>query len=1475
MFKTQFNTLYSAIMAFVLEEKNIKTFNDPISEIRHYKSVVDEYNDISFNLKNIISQIDKNSELYNEIVDITSTLNNTLDNYKTNVVTIRVYLHELETMEIKTTFTNSLYRFEKSLVSEPLIKVDVSKIQEIVELARIFTKNTSNFYYYTNNPYEVDASLNIIIPIKYSFTTADTMLTSVYNYMYALYNHYIGLNSAVISTMSNLESAIEEQIIKYTNIFNNAKQNKIIITFETTSLEYYNTVENIKSVVETYTQNVIGMGIYRFSRLITIFEDLLNDVSLFISEYESNELYVFHSKVIHYESLLNKLNEYVIFIEDGKVNAHIDYIITNFTLKDVVDEIIELSKSIKQKIVYTQEYHDSGVPTTLEFEFYQTEMFLNSIKTYYYKLMVEHIYRYSNITIDDFGDGTLDVIRDNYKSELANYNKYIAPEINHLNNFEFDIYYQNVIKIQQSLKYACLLFFDSAAKISPSTYIEVIEKQYLSFIEKLNDDLINIKKNRTLDVLQIIDVNKIESEKRLVSFNTHVDNMEIVLLLSKKYIFLGSTNYIQTYIYDPSKLFLEELTYYYNKENYLEVLNIYNTFYTDNIINFNLLYAFESLSNAVNELFSKIDVINDLYINEYSNDKFSLEYNESILILDDLFGDETYKVVRSELFYKLDMVYEFVISTRPNEKTYLINEKNLKKLYFDNQMMKLNYIRWYHKILFVFERYKLIDKDMIVDTEVYKNNKKFIENFEHKVKINSMVAVQNKTLASITKIIVDASTDSNYSNIEFNSDIIKNIEIYNRDIQEDFDSYVHIIDTLINFEAIRHIDDTRHTLYEEHKNQWINIIVNNNIIEPEKVSYNEMDIFTGSIPFTVELKAKIENSVDATGDDIEATYKWYIGSVMKEGNEVSHTFFNEGRNIVRCEIIYESGETFSRYLEFELTGPQNTHIVKSGTVNYSPLKINPSQPKITYTDSNGECISIPLSIDGNLEDMLKNGALTFESVDLIENNGGVVIVGFIGEEFAGEPFNYKTIFEKENFEYPTESEFLFDFKVTAPLSGNISVDINQSKYTTFMTKIPDDIVSIYEIKKASEYVSAGTNLKITSGDKLIFKNTYGRYAIIEIKDIQTFSTSEKISEDGITRYYYEIEIDYFVNTSLNTYDRDEFQPEETSLVVPTLVFKTDVRELFNSLIDRLEEINILRDRLTNAQLDVELSETIMNNINILEEKNNDFYLFEELDKIKSKYYSLNTIFKGLNNKFKIDYTKSIQDMCCLVDEYKDHINNTKTFEEYINGVHAYDFTQNIIDVEVLVNLFKDQKTVLEILISTYEYKKYNMAYYAERLKSIQLFDTEGFVDESLPYGKMLIQLVLKLRSLLFKLKTIINFSIMTTGQYVVMTGIYYRLQMDSVSGIWSNKSETDLFLLNKKLELKYGYEIGKIESGLTYKDFVSDVVADEKRLFGRGLTSTDIKDISNYIQVVESKLIGEYDDFFMIPFWLDYLEKNV
>lgn len=1470
MFNTEFNSLYVAVQDFILDENSSPTFGDPEAQIKYYRGIVDEYNTLIFNLENIKKQITVSSQLYLEISHLIEKLNSAFEKYKTKSAVVRAYLNEMKVLNKKVTFAEKLYRFELLFTTKPLVKISVEEIQTILTYARNYVNDSSNFYYYASNPFVINPSLGISIPVKYSFDTGEKMLTSLYNYMYGLYNEHLNTNKAELDNLVSLGKSIEEKIYEFKDVVSKAKKNKIQIDETATPQSFYNLVTEVEKAFEVYYSSIVNLGVYRFTDLSHLFTDVYNDAKLFIDEYKANQLYVVYDNELIYDTKIEKLNERIKLLEDGKIKVDTQYVITDVSLKELVEEIISISRLVKKKIIYTQKYHTSGYSKTLEFEFYQTELFLESIKAYYYQLMSENIYRYSNIGIDNFGDDSISDIRKDFKNKYVNYNIFVSREVEFLNDFEFVEYQKTVNQLQVKLKAAAVVFYDLAIKTSHPTYVPIIEKHYNEFLTKLSKDLVDIKAQRVVDVLKVTDKNKIEAQKKLAYIRDHLTKIDDILKLSNKYVFFGLTDYIRLTIYTPFKALFDNLQNHFNSDDYVQVFNLYDTFYATNLVNFNILYALEKFSVSVNELFSKIDQIDLLYVEEYSTNKVSNKYAEAIDMLNDLFDDETYKVTRNELFTELDILYEFVISTRPNENAFLINEKNLKKLYFDNQFMKINYIRWYHNILKTYDRYVLLDKNKLLHSDLYLPRKNIIEQFSQQNKLNTMIVTQNKTLSSLTKMIQEYTADTNYKTVNLSTELIKNIDVYNVGIVPSFGKYCNAVSELEKIVEVVDIDLEKKKLEEAHKKQWVEMIRDNDIDEPEKVSYNEMDVMTGTVPYTVELKAKMESNVDPSGAEIAATYEWYIGGVTKKGNEISHTFYDEGKHSVRCDILYPNGETLSRFIEFDLAGPTNSQIVKMDNTVYSPTNTNINTPKLTYLDPESKTlITLPINITGSITDALDAGSISFSPNGVITTDkAGLVILGFEGTQFAGNKFDTSKIFT-EKFEYPPEdsAEFLFDFKVAAPISGLTTVDITNSKFIKFMAKVPNDVENVYAIKKASSYQDAGKSLKLFTGDRVVFRNGFGRYAVVEITDMQLKSEAENVFD-------YSIKFKFFVNTSLNQFDRDVFSPTETNMTVPTLVFKTSVRELFNNLVVRLEEINALRDKLI-GDIDSETYETIVSQISELESQNKSFYLFEELDKIKAKRYSLEQLYMDLNSSINVDYSQPTESLNSMIEKYRDHVLNAKSFEAYSTSINAYEFRKNIVDLGVLIDLYKDQQTALEIIIETYNYKIKDVGYYSNRVKDIKMFETSDFVNKNLSYGGMLVSLVKKLRNLLFRIKLVINFPIMSEGQHIVMSNLFYRLKQDAITGEWIKQSELDFFLLHKKLELKHGYELNKVEEGYPYKEFITEIVDIEKELFGKGLSTTDVKNISNYIQTVETKAVSEYDDFFMIPFWLDYLEKNV
>ena len=1470
MFKNEFNSIYVAVKDFILESKTLQEFIKIDDEISFYRSIVDEYNSIVFNLTNIKNQIAPDHYLNTEIDEVMTQLNATFNNYYEQSMIVRSYVSEIANLKSKATFNERLYRFEQSLIAQPIVKIEVDVIQELMLYAKEYASSSQTYYYFGNNPFEIDEILNVVIPIKYTFENSEKFLTSVYNYVFGLYNTYLYNNKDALAAMQSLEKTIEEKNYEYLNVLNISKKNKYKAVKGTTSEEYYNAIEHIKDEFKKYEDQLLSLGVYRFTKQTTIFEKTQNEIKKLIDEYSTHELYIAHINEIDYSQKIGMLHDYIHLIEDGKINTEKDYILTDISFKELVEHIIKLSRELKRKIYYTQKYNISGIPKLLEFEFYQTDLFVTSIKTYYYQLMTENIYTYTKLTIDDFGDSSINDIRETYKQMLSKYDAIKSQDISFLNEFEYQEYYNEFIKIQEKLKIQSARFFEAANKTSPATYVSVMDQQYSAFLQQLKEDVENINNRHLKQIIEITDENKIQAKVIVENVKDHIDSIKYIMDCGNKYVFIGLQDYMETKIFNPFNEFFNTLKQLYNSENYIDVLKTYNDRFDSLVFDFNLLNSMEKFSKMAEIIFSYIDNINKFYISEQISGKHITGlHDDEILFLEDLFGDDTYKVTRNELFMQLDLIYEFIIDSKPNEKSFLINEKNLKKLYFDNQYMKINYIRWYHRLLIEKNKYDSLNISILKNNEEYIKNKEYIETFGYKKRLESLIIQQNKILSEITKSLVDYSAEINYQTINGKTDIIMNIELYNNIIEPEIIKYADIVRKLQLIQEITETDNEKSRLEINHKKQWLDIIESNTISEPEKVSYNEMDVIKSSVPLSVVLEAKMETLLDVNGKEIKGTYTWFIEDLIKEGNKITHTFYEEGIQKVRCELRYENGDKMSKYIEFALSGPQNNQIVKTGKQIYSPLTTHPEQPKITYLDpTTKKMVTMVVKIDGDISTMIGDGSIKLsEDGDLKEDNIGKVIIGFEGKEFAGSDFEYSKIFD-DGFEMPEESEFLFDFNVSTPIAGTSTIDISKSKYTKFIAKIPSKILSVYEIDKASAYDSIGTLATIAMGDKLILKNDSGRYAILEIGEITHITKSDE------SKYYYSIEYKYFVNTSLNKNDRDNFKPSHTSMTIPTIYFKTNVTTLFNTLIDRLETLNRLKDKL-NSTTDLEMYETIKTQIDDLERENQTFYLFTELDKVKSKYNTLGLLYKELEKKYFVDYSLNTDEINKQIKQYKKHINNTKTFKEYMNSTNAYEFKKNLIDLKILLDLYKDQQTILELIIDTYSFKDKNITFFENKIKELRILSANGFVDNTLSYGEMLVKMIKKLRELLFKVKLIINYPIMVEGKHLVMSVAYLRPQENMDNHTWTMADESDLFLLNKKLELKYGYEIGKVENNKPYKEFIGEIVSMEKELFGNGLSADEIKSLSKYIQKIEELTISEYDDFFMIPFWIDYLEKNV
>lgn len=1481
MFKEKFNTLVVAIEDFILQGKLTPNFETTADQVKFYRTVVDEYNTLRHNLVLVLNSIDQtNVSLLQEIEKKLGELDANFEKYKDEFI-VKSYIKELESFDEKNNFFERIYKFERMLVEQPLKKIDSEILQDILVYVREFAAATEKYYFFTNNPFNIDEDLGIVIPQRLEYDTADKFINGVYNYMYGLYNLYKSENEDALIQLDALEQTLSEKLYGFADDLRNAQKNKYHAIYGTTPEEYFEKVNSIKKPLADKLYEIVESGVYRFYALTKIFKTNETQYTELIEDYVNNDLYVTYVDNKSFVDDLDKLQEFVYLLEDGKVNEDKDYILTDINFKSLVENLISKSKDKKRKIYYTQKYHKTGISTVMTYEFYQTNQFLKDIKIYYYELMTMNLATHSKLTIDEYGDDTINEYRVIYKSTLSKYNQFIAQERDFMNDFEIQKYLNTLESLQKKLKISAMNFFDAAIKTSPATFEEAIENNYRTLLDKLEFDLNYQREKNSIDIIKLnSNADRENALTKLRDIQQHMDKLEHILYLSRKYIFIDMTNFIEETIYTPYKSFYEDIKVSFNKEEYIKLISDYDTFYKESIFDFNMLFSLERLSISTESIFSKIEKMNNTYIDEQISEKQSFKNQTELNFVIDLFDDETYKVVRNELFSQLDIYYEFVLVERPNEKAFLINEKNLKKVYFDNQIMKLNYIRLYHNVIGMRERYNKLKID--VSSYIwFPELKNIIEKFDYKERLETLILNQNRVLSEITKMIVEYTSDNNFNIVDVSSESIVNIESYNNMTLLDINSYIDNIQKVENLLEYEMLKSEFDVLYSTHKNQWSGFIFNNEISKPKKVSYTDQETFVGSVPFSVELEAK-EETVDISSDGSvqKCTFEWDFGNgILKSGKETFYTFYEEGLQKVKCTMTYPSGKTVTRFLEFKVDGATNSQSVKTETFKYSPITKIDSTAKITYYDSEeGKQITIPINIDipadKTITDILDEGSIPVSEseAELLAIKQGLVILGYEGTEIAGLPFNNDTIFT-EDFEMPEEAEFLFDFKISDPIMGRSSIDISESKFIDYITKAPKSkINSVYEIEDASVFQPITSNiLPVLVGDILIIKNKMARYAVVEIVNMREITDTEEQS------YYFEIEFKVHVNISLNKYDRMVFKPNETTLNVPTLVFKSDVKEMFAGLIASLERIDELNIEL-NSTDDMEKQLTIKNEILQLEQENSSYYLFEEYNKLEAKIFGLKEYREILWGECNVSDTSCLETLKTKNNKFKTQIQNTIGSQLYMNGIHAYDFTKNIVDLTVLNELYEEQLLAMKILLDTYNFKKYDsINHFKMQLHKLKYFPIEDIQElETLgkSYTFKLSMLVEKIRDFIFKIKILLDFPILSEGKHILFSQIFTRPKMNESTGEWFEAKNHDFYLLNKKLEMVFGWESEKVEMGANYIPMIEDVILEQKELFGNGLTNDDLSNLGNYIQVVEQKAIDEYDDFFMIPYWIDYLKNK-
>ena len=455
-------------------------------------------------------------------------------------------------------------------------------------------------------------------------------------------------------------------------------------------------------------------------------------------------------------------------------------------------------------------------------------------------------------------------------------------------------------------------------------------------------------------------------------------------------------------------------------------------------------------------------------------------------------------------------------------------------------------------------------------------------------------------------------------------------------------------------------------------------------------------------------------------------------------------------------------------------------------------------------------------------------------------------------------------------------EFLFDFRYSMPIEKRMVVDVRNSVNVLKMFRIPANVNVLKEVDDITEFaVAEAKYLEVKPGDKIGFLNKKGRWAVIEFNDIY--------DETDLYKYDFKFDVRFIVNTATDLKLKTNFKTQIFEMDFPLIQFETNLIELFNSIIERINKINKLK-RLIKETNDNELINTYVAEINLLERENTNNYVSMEIKMLKQKKEQLNVLFDSYYGDYFIDAeNRKIEklidyDFKADVNEYKQFykdINNLyKSFKEIVNDIEPYDFYNGFVDMMKYMDVIDKQIKYLEKILMLFRVD-FDEGFFEpiyEFLKQEKLISDESIFDGLMDVEKA-IKIIKIIREKLYKIKLINDLD--TKSISILKFSDEFKVwKKDFVSGNWVLKSDKNKYLFYKKLELMYGKEVPKIEDGYEEIDELSELVDYVKNIDNLNMGEEEVMDKSEYIQKLEEEIIEEYDKFYLISYWITYIEKK-
>ena len=184
MDNTILHDLLVSINDYVINEKTRPLIEDISERIEYYSTIVSEYYYLNNTLV-LLRDTLQDSELLSIVLMNIDELQVCFDSYK-NEILITEALQILDSDDERILFFDKLIKFEKSIISNPVIKVDETTIQDIINTATIFSKKVPKIFYFQNNPFMVDEVYKVVIPVKKEYLETEIFLSE----LLCLYKHY-------------------------------------------------------------------------------------------------------------------------------------------------------------------------------------------------------------------------------------------------------------------------------------------------------------------------------------------------------------------------------------------------------------------------------------------------------------------------------------------------------------------------------------------------------------------------------------------------------------------------------------------------------------------------------------------------------------------------------------------------------------------------------------------------------------------------------------------------------------------------------------------------------------------------------------------------------------------------------------------------------------------------------------------------------------------------------------------------------------------------------------------------------------------------------------------------------------------------------------------------------------------------------------------------------------------------------------